>query len=68
MGDLLRMAPSPCSAELIPQTACLRPLPRDGLPIVGKVPGWLNLFLYQYQSETRRVGIAFQVNPTLALV
>ena len=45
MGDLLRMAPSLSSAELIHQTACLRPLSRDGLPIVGRVPGWQNLFL-----------------------
>ncbi len=45
MGDLLRMAPSLGSAELIDQTACLRPLSRDGLPIVGKVPGWQKLFL-----------------------
>ncbi len=45
MGDLLRMAPSLSSAELIHQTACLRPLSRDGLPIVGKAPGWQNLFI-----------------------
>jgi len=45
MGDLLRMAPSLSSAELVHQTACLRPLSQDGLPIVGKVPGWENLFL-----------------------
>ena len=45
MADLLRMAPSLGSAELLHQTACLRPLSRDGLPIVGKVPGWQNLFL-----------------------
>ena len=45
MEDLLRMAPSLSSAELIHQTACLRPLSRDGLPILGKMPGWQNLFL-----------------------
>ena len=45
MGDLLRMAPFLSSAELIHQTACLRPLSRDGLPIVGKVPGWQNPLL-----------------------
>ena len=45
MAYLLRMAPSPSSAELVHQTACLRPLSRDALPIVGKVPGWPNLFL-----------------------
>ncbi len=45
MADLLRMAPSLSSARLVQQTACLRPLSQDGLPIVGKVPGWQNLFL-----------------------
>jgi glycine oxidase len=45
MGDLLKMAPSLAEAELVQQTACLRPLSADGLPIVGKVPGWQNLYL-----------------------
>ena len=45
MGDLLRMAPSLADAELVQQTACLRPMSADGLPIVGKVPGWENLYL-----------------------
>ena len=45
MGDLLRMIPSLEDAELVQHTACLRPLSSDGLPIVGKVPGWQNLYL-----------------------
>ena len=45
MGDLLKMAPSLSEAELVQQTACLRPLSEDGIPIVGVVPGWKNLFL-----------------------
>jgi glycine oxidase len=45
MGDLLKMAPSLSEAELVQQTACLRPLSEDGIPIVGVVPGWQNLFL-----------------------
>ena len=45
MGDLLRMAPSLAEAELVQQTACLRPLSADGMPIVGAVPGWDNLYL-----------------------
>ena len=45
MGDLLMMAPSLAEAELVQQTACLRPLSADGMPIVGKVPGWDNLFV-----------------------
>ena len=45
MGDLLKMAPSLADAELVQQTACLRPVSSDGLPIVGKVPGWENLYV-----------------------
>ena len=45
MVDLLKMAPSLADAELVRQTACLRPLSADGLPIVGKVPGWRNLYV-----------------------
>lgn len=45
MGDLLTMIPALVDAELVQHTACLRPLSDDGLPIVGKVPGWQNLYL-----------------------
>ena len=45
MGDLLRMAPFLSEAQLVQHTACLRPLTPDGLPIVGRVPGWDNLYL-----------------------
>ena len=45
MGDLLQMAPSLAEAELVQQTACLRPLSADGMPIVDTVPGWDNLHL-----------------------
>jgi glycine/D-amino acid oxidase-like deaminating enzyme len=45
MGDLLKMTPSLSEAKLVRQTACLRPLSSDGLPIVGRVPGWRNLYL-----------------------
>ena len=45
MRDLVKMAPSLSEAELVQQTACLRPLSADGLPIVGKVPGWQNLYV-----------------------
>ncbi len=54
MGDLLRMAPSLSEAQLVQQTACLRPLSEDGLPIVGKAPGWENLFV---GTGTGRKGI-----------
>ncbi|SVC14850.1 uncharacterized protein METZ01_LOCUS267704, partial [marine metagenome] len=45
LGDLLKMAPSLADAELVQQTACLRPISADGLPIVGKVTGWENLYV-----------------------
>jgi len=54
MADLLTMAPSLVESQLVRQTACLRPLSADGLPIVGKVPGWTNLFV---GTGTGRKGI-----------
>ena len=45
MNDLLRMASFLSEAQLVQHTACLRPLTPDGLPIVGRVPGWDNLYL-----------------------
>ena len=45
MADLLMMAPNLVDTELVHQTACLRPLSADGMPIVGKVPGWDNLYV-----------------------
>jgi glycine oxidase len=45
MGDLLKMAPALSDAKLVRQTACLRPLSSDGLPLVGRAPGWRNLYL-----------------------
>ncbi len=45
MADLLRMASFLSEAQLVQHTACLRPLTPDGLPIVGRVPGWDNLYL-----------------------
>ena len=43
--SLLTMVPSLAEAELVLQTACLRPLPADGLPIIGEVPGWNGVYL-----------------------
>jgi glycine oxidase len=34
------MLPPLEDAELAYQTACLRPLARDGKPVLGLVPGW----------------------------
>ena len=45
MADLLRMAPALTDARLAHHTACLRPMSIDGMPIVGKAPGWENLYI-----------------------
>ena len=45
MADLLMMAPNLVDTELVHQTACLRPLSTDGMPIVGRIPGWENLYV-----------------------
>lgn len=43
--SLLTMVPSLAEAELVLQTACLRPLPADGLPVIGEVPAWNGVYL-----------------------
>lgn len=45
MADLLKMIPGMTDAELLQQTACLRPLSGDGMPIVDKINGWDNLYV-----------------------
>ena len=45
LSDLAHMAPSVASSPLINHTACLRPVTPDGIPIVGRLPGWDNLYL-----------------------
>ncbi len=45
MADALKMVPALEEAELALQTACLRPLSADHLPIIGPVPGWDGVYL-----------------------
>ncbi|MEE8466622.1 MAG: FAD-dependent oxidoreductase [Dehalococcoidia bacterium] len=45
MADFLKMIPGMSDAELLQQTACLRPMSADGLPIVDQVNGWDNLYV-----------------------
>ncbi len=45
MSELLNIAPFLSGAELVQQTACLRPWSDDGMPIVCRAPGWQNLYL-----------------------
>ena len=44
MASLLKMIPAVTDAELVLQTACLRPLAADMLPILGAVPGWEGVY------------------------
>ena len=41
----LKMMPSLSSATVQLQTACFRPVSGDGLPIIGRAPGWENVAL-----------------------
>ena len=45
MADFLKMIPGMSDAELLQQTACLRPMSADGMPIVDKINGWENLYV-----------------------
>lgn len=45
ISNLITMVPSLAEAELVLQTACLRPLPADELPIIGEIPGWTGVYL-----------------------
>ncbi len=40
MAGLLTMVPGLADARLVKQTACLRPISGDGLPVIGALPGW----------------------------
>ena len=40
-----QMAPDLANAQLVKQTACLRPVTPDGIPIVDRLPGWDNLYV-----------------------
>ncbi len=45
MGLALDILPFLEEARLALQTACLRPLSADGLPIIGKAPGWEGVYV-----------------------
>lgn len=45
IGSLIAMVPSLVEAKIILQTACLRPLTPDGLPIIGEIPQWDGVYL-----------------------
>ncbi len=41
----MKLMPAMAAASLVQQTACLRPVAPDGLPIIGKAPGGDNVYL-----------------------
>ncbi len=41
----IRLMPAIADAWLVQQTVCLRPVAPDGLPILGRAPGWDNVYL-----------------------
>ncbi|WP_428267623.1 NAD(P)/FAD-dependent oxidoreductase [Haliangium sp.] len=40
-----RLMPAVATAQVLGHTACLRPVPRDGRPLIGRAPGWDNVYL-----------------------
>tara|TARA_B100000029_G_scaffold281446_1_gene275506 strand:- start:9874 stop:10995 length:1122 start_codon:yes stop_codon:yes gene_type:complete len=51
-----KFVPALAEAELVLQTACLRPVTPDWLPILGRAPSWLNVFL---NTGAGKKGILF---------
>ena len=41
----VKLVPDMAHARLVLQTACLRPVTPDGLPIIGRAPGWDNVYV-----------------------
>ena len=44
-GAAAELLPDLANATLVKHTACLRPVTPDYMPIVGRAPGWDNVFL-----------------------
>ena len=42
---LSHIAPGLAGAKIVKHTACLRPVTPDGIPAVGRLPGWDNLYV-----------------------
>ena len=45
LGEAVKLMPGIVEAVLVKHTACLRPVPPDWLPIIGRAPGWRNVYL-----------------------
>ena len=42
---VVRLVPDLADAKLVQHTACLRPVTPDWLPVLGRAPGWENVYL-----------------------
>ncbi|PKB71002.1 MAG: hypothetical protein BZY87_07895 [SAR202 cluster bacterium Io17-Chloro-G6] len=42
---VVRLVPDLVDAKIVKQTACLRPVTPDWLPVLGRAPGWENVYL-----------------------
>ncbi|MCH7643071.1 MAG: FAD-dependent oxidoreductase [Chloroflexi bacterium] len=54
MASIVEVLPYMADAELVQQTACLRPIAPDGLPVIGPAPGNAGVFI---ASGSGRKGI-----------
>lgn len=45
LDKAVRLVPDMVEASMVLQTACLRPVTPDWLPIIGRAPGWDNVYL-----------------------
>lgn len=45
LSKAIALMPTIAEASLVQHTACLRPVAPDRLPIIGKAPGWDNVYL-----------------------
>ena len=45
LEEAMRVMPSIAEARLVKHTACLRPVTRDWLPIIGRALGWDNVYI-----------------------
>ena len=45
IADLVKMVPAMADSQVVRQTACLRPLSADRLPVLGRAPGWEGVYV-----------------------
>ena len=45
MAALVKMVPAMSDAQVVRQTACLRPLSQDYMPLLGPAPGWDGVYV-----------------------